>query len=499
MFSLGIRARAWFDLQWMAPFQQVQVSAHPIERFRSLLGDGFEEFASEARRARELFTGRVVWNVNSTAGGGGVAEMLRSHLSYVRATGMDIRWIVVGDGEEFFRTTKRIHNRLHEAPGDGGPLGGHERQVLSGGLAGDVRAMQPLVRAGDLVMLHDPQTLPLVEPMKNFGASVLWRSHVGTDRPGKLAREAWRFLLPYLERADGFSFSSRSYVWEGLDPKRVWIVPPSIDPFSPKNQEMEPANVAAALAAIGVAAGGNGLPATFTRPDGAPGRIDREAEMVQDAPVPPDVRLVTQVSRWDRLKGGEELLECFGASFAGSEEHLLLAGPAAAQVADDPEGGAVLAELTERRQALPADIRSRVHLAVLPLDDIDENAAAVNAIQRRSDVIVQNSLAEGFGLTVSEAMWKERPVVGTRVGGIQDQILDGETGLLIEPGDGEGLAGAIRSLLADPARARALGAAGRERVKDRFLVTGRLIDYLHIFESFVAGPPGETPHRPGTP
>ena len=482
----------------MAPLQQVQVSAHPIERFRSLLGAGFEEFASEARRARELFTGRVVWNVNSTAGGGGVAEMLRSHLSYVRATGMDIRWIVVGDGADFFRVTKRIHNRLHEAPGDGGPLGEQERQAFVEGLAKDVRALQPLVRAGDLVMLHDPQTLPLVEPMKACGAAVLWRSHVGTDQPGELAREAWSFLLPFLEGADGFSFSRKAYVWEGLDPGRVWIVPPSIDPFSPKNQEMGPGDVSAALAATGIAAGGNGRPATFTRPDGAPGRIDRAGEMVQDAPVPPDVRLVTQVSRWDSLKGGRELLECFAASFAASGEHLLLAGPATAQVADDPEGATVLADLAKQRQAMPADIRSRVHLAVLPLDDIDENAAAVNAIQRRSDVIVQNSLAEGFGLTVAEAMWKERPVVGTRVGGIQEQIIDRETGLLVEPGDGQGLAGAIRSLLDDADWAKALGAAGRERVKERFLVTGRLVDYLHIFESLVA-PSGEAPHSPTTP
>ncbi len=481
----------------MAPLEQVNVAPQPIERFRSLLGPDYEEVARQSARAEQLFAGKVVWNVNSTARGGGVAEMLRSHLAYVRAVGVDVRWMVVGDGPDFFEVTKRLHNNLHGATGDGGELGEREREIYEGGLAPDVAKLCKLVRPGDAAFLHDPQTLGLVRPLREAGVRVLWRSHVGADRPNEVVRRAWRFLLPYTEEAEAFAFSRPEYIWEDLDRERVWIVPPSIDPFSPKNQDLDAASVQAALAVAGIGPDGAKGPATYVRTDGTPARIDRRGEVFQDGPVPEDAKLVTQVSRWDRLKDPFGLLDCFGTRLGDSDHHLLLAGPEAGRVADDPEDVDVLAELVSQRESMPPAVRSRVHLATLALDDIEENAATVNAIQRRSDVVVQNSIAEGFGLTVSEAMWKERPVVGTRVGGIQDQIVDGESGLLVEAQDLEQLAGAIHSLLADPKRAEKLGKAARERVAEKFLVTGRLVAYFGIFASLLEGltdvPPEATP------
>ena len=476
----------------MAPLEQVNVAPQPIERFRTLLGEGYEDVARQAGRAEQLFAGRVIWNVNSTAKGGGVAEMLRSHLAYVRAAGIDVRWLVVGDGAEFFEVTKRLHNNLHGAEGDGGELGERERAIYEDGLAPDTAQLCRLVRPGDAAFLHDPQTLGLVAPLRRAGARVLWRSHVGADRPNDHVRRAWRFLMPYTEEAEAYAFSRPDYIWEGLDRDKVWIVPPSIDPFSPKNQDLGEASVHGGLAAAGIGPDGRRGPATYVRTDGTPARIDRRGEVFHDGPVPEDAKLVTQVSRWDRLKDPFGLLDTFAANFSAGDEHLLLAGPEAGRVADDPEDVEVLGELVSRRAALPETVRTRIHLATLALDDIEENAATVNAIQRRSDVVVQNSIAEGFGLTVSEAMWKERPVVGTRVGGIQDQIVDRESGLLVAPRDGDGLAAAISSVFENPQRAAGLGRAGRERVAEKFLVTGRLVAYFQIFESLLAPGPGES-------
>jgi trehalose synthase len=165
----------------------------------------------------------------------------------------------------------------------------------------------------------------------------------------------------------------------------------------------------------------------------------------------------------------------------GAEDvHLLLAGPDASAVADDPEGASVWAEVGAHRAVLPAAIRRRVHLAGLSMADLDENAAVVNAIQRRADVVVQKSLAEGFGLTVAEAMWKGRPVIGSRIGGIGEQIVDGESGLLVDPRDPRELASAVLGLLGDPDRAERLGTAGRERVRRHYLGVVRLAEYAEL-------------------
>jgi len=193
--------------------------------------------------------------------------------------------------------------------------------------------------------------------------------------------------------------------------------------------------------------------------------------------------LIAQVSRWDRLKDPTGVLRCFAELIRHEEAHLLLAGPSVAEVADDPEGAEVLAEVREQRAALSKDPKRRVHLACLPMEDVEENAAMVNAIQRRADVILQKSIAEGFGLTVAEGMWKARPVAASRIGGIQDQIVDGVSGVLLDdPADLTSYGQAVRDLLRDPDRALRIGREGQERVRDEFLAVRSLMQYLNLFE-----------------
>jgi trehalose synthase len=466
--------------------EQVPVAAGTTEGFRELLGEEFAEIEGAEATARDLLAGRVIWHINSTAAGGGVAEMLQSLLAYARGAGVDVRWLTISGDSDFFRITKRIHNRLHEAAGDGGELGPAERRSYERSMLVAADELTGLVRKGDIVYVHDPQPAGLIPHVQITDVKTVWRCHVGVDHPAELARGAWDFMRPYVQEADAYVFSRRRFVWDGLDDGRVWIVPPSIDAFSPKNQELAPEAVRSILSVAGIAAGDHFNEALFRRQDGSRARVGLAAELDQDAPVPPEAPLVCQVSRWDRLKDPVGVLRCFAEHLEHSGAHLLLAGPAVEGVADDPEGAGVLAEVRETRAALPAATRARVHLACLPMDDVQENAAIVNALQRRADVIVQKSLAEGFGLTVAEAMWKAKPVVASSVGGIQDQIVDGESGILIaDPADLEGTAAAIDGLLADRERARAMGEAARRRVISSFLGTRHLVQYMQLIQGML--------------
>jgi trehalose synthase len=202
--------------------------------------------------------------------------------------------------------------------------------------------------------------------------------------------------------------------------------------------------------------------------------------MTEDEPVPPDAPVVVQVSRWDALKDPIGVLRGFVEEPGLDAAHLILAGPAPNSVADDPEAVDVLREVTEVRSGLADADRRRVHLANLPTQDVDENAVIVNALQRRADVIVQKSLAEGFGLTVTEAMWKARPVVAGRVGGIQDQIDDGVSGILVDPRDLTAFGNAVEILVSDATMAEGLGAAARHRVRERYLAPAYLGAYLEL-------------------
>jgi trehalose synthase len=463
--------------------REVDVSSMSPERFRSVLApEHFEAFERGIEEARELLAGRVVWNVNSTARGGGVAELLESLVPYARGAGVDARWIVIDGTPDFFALTKRIHNRLHGTIGDGGPLDEATHRTYEAALAANAVEFSARLRRGDVVIFHDPQPAGLIRAARNTGASVIWRCHVGLDRPNDLAREAWEFLYRYVVEADAYVFSRESFVWDGLDRDRIAVIPPSIDVFSPKNEDLDADTVGAVLRASGILSGGDPGPVTFDREDGTPGRVDSRAELFEEQPLQPDVPMVLQVSRWDALKDPLGVIRGFAEHVpADTGAHLIYAGPAVTAVADDPEGERVLREALALRERLPEEPRRRMHMAQLPMDDPEENAIIVNALQRHAGVIVQKSLAEGFGLTVAEAMWKARPVVASRIGGIQDQVVDGESGVLLDdPRDLAAFGAAVGELLADPPRAEEMGKRARERVRDRFTSPRSLLDYLGV-------------------
>jgi trehalose synthase len=259
---------------------------------------------------------------------------------------------------------------------------------------------------------------------------------------------------------------------------------------SPKNQELDRERVLSILSVAGLNEDGAAAPPPFTRLDGSPGRVERSAQRWERRGLRSSDRVVVQVSRWDALKDPIGVMRGFAEHVAPvvPDVHLVYAGPAVESVTDDPEGGQVLARAIAEYEAMPAEVAERVHLVALPMDDVHENAAIVNALQRRADVVVQKSLAEGFGLTVAEAMWKARPVVASRIGGIQDQIVDGETGILLDdPLDLAAYGAAVRNLLDDPARAGAMGREAKKRVLQGFLGTRTLIQSIELYERYIRG------------
>jgi trehalose synthase len=464
--------------------EEVQVPALAPDRLLRLIGpERAERFEATEKVARELLAGRVVLNVNSTASGGGVAEMLRTLLAYARGAGVDTQWVVIQGDPHFFEITKRIHNNLHGAPGDGGPLGDNERRHYEEILRANADELLALVRPRDILLLHDPQTAGLAPALARAGVITVWRCHIGADAPNARTEQAWAFLRPYLDDADAYVFSRAAYAPDWADPNRTFVIPPSIDPFSAKNQPMSPADVEAVLHYVGLLAGEPPPEvAAFTLEDGSIGRINRHVDVLQTGPPPPaNVPLVVQVSRWDPLKDMAGVMTAFAEHVAGPA-HLLLAGPVVTGVADDPEGAATLEHCNEVWRRLPHAERSRIHLACLPMQDPVENAIIVNAVQRHASVVTQKSLAEGFGLTVAEAMWKGRPIVASAVGGIVDQVVSGEHGLLVkDPRDPVEFGQAVRRLLDDPPYAELLGENARQRATAEFLGDRHLEQYAQLF------------------
>ncbi len=451
--------------------------------------DGFAELIAprDLRRFQRALAdagvglaGRTWWHVNSTADGGGVAELLHALLGTVASAGVRTRWLVIDGDPVFFEVTKRIHNRLHGAPGDGGPLGAAERAVYDTTIEHELPAIAELVGPGDVVVLHDPQTAGLAPWLGARGVHVVWVCHVGIDTANDLARSAWAFLLDDVRTAAAVVFTRAAYVWDGIDPAAVAIIPPCIDAGSPKNVPIEHPTVEAVLAAAGVMEAPLGDP-TVPLGDGTSVRVERRAELLEEAPVPATAPLVAQISRWDRLKDPIGVLKGFAAGVPHDiGAHLVLAGPKVDAVSDDPEGAEVLAEVAGAWRALSSADRVRVHLASLPVDDLTENAVVVNALQRRADVVVQKSLAEGFGLAVTEAMWKERPVVGSRLGGIAEQIEHRRSGLLVDPTDLTAFGEALSMLLRDEMLAVEIGHGARRRVRERFLAPHFLAAHLEL-------------------
>ena len=472
----------------MSLVSAVQVPRRPVSLLEPIIGGPrYSQLAEAADQVRHKLAGHTIWNVNSTAVGGGVAEMLQALVGYVTDLGIPIGWLVIAGDARFFAATKRLHNQIH---GDlaGGPLDAAEAHHYTRMLTANAVELLGRIRPGDVVLLHDPQTAGLAEPLARAGARVVWRCHIGVGWENDATRAGWDFLRPHLAAAEGYVFSRREYVPAWLPGGKVSIIPPSIDPFSPKNQDLDAATVHAILAKLGVLGGtAPPVPARFVRCDGTAGTVTRPAVVTGESRPGPDDPVLLQVSRWDRLKDMGGVMRGFADHVVpGGGGYLMLAGPAVTEVADDPEGAAVYGECLLQWHDLPPAARARILLVTLPLDDIDENAAMVNALQRHATVVAQKSLAEGFGLTVSEGMWKGRPVIGSAVGGIIDQIADGTGILLPDPADLKAFGHAARLLLDDQAEATRMGQAAHAYVRENYLGDIHLMRYARLLSTLLA-------------
>ena len=377
--------------------------------------------------ASQLY-GRTVQMVNSTAMGGGVAEILNRLIPLMKELEVNPRWDVITGGSDFFEVTKAFHNALH-----GGPYEGH-KENFDIFLATNEANRRRLQFDCEFTVIHDPQPVALIEarPSAQSGHWI-WRCHIDLSHPNQ---EVWGFLRPYVHRYDGALFSSPSFARQLPIPQYLFY--PCIDPLSEKNIVLDPAFIKSVLDRFGI---------------------------------DPHRPILTQISRFDRLKDPAGVVRAYQIVKRYTDCQLVLAGGGAA---DDPEGGAVLQEIREL-----ADGDSDIHILDLP----PWSALEINALQRASTLIIQKSLREGFGLTVTEGLWKKKPVIASAVGGIPTQIVHKHTGLLVH--SVEGTAYQIRFLLSNPALAQRLGEQGHEHVREHFLITSNVRRYLTLFLYFL--------------
>ena len=451
---------------------EVLVPARSPEILTPIVGsDRVAHLVDVGRATMSNLGGRRIVSVNSTATGGGVAEMLPVLLAYVGGVDVDGRWFVLEGDPEFFTLTKRLHHRIHGEPGDGGPLGEPERELMQRTFARNEPDAARLFRPSDVVLLHDPQPAPMAKWLADRGQTVVWRCHIGVDGGNQYTQQAWDFLRPMLEPyVDRYVFTRREYAPDWVPTERLSVIKPSLDPFSAKNRELSDEYCVATLQQIGIVSGPPTVALTFERGDGSVGTVTGSAGIAREGFAPsPTTPLVVQVSRWDPLKDMAGVLSAFANEPGCADAHLVLAGPDVASVADDPEGLDVLNSVVAQWRELDEHVRARISIVCLPMDDPEANAIMVNALQRHAAVVVQKSLKEGFGLTVTEAMLKGRPVVAAAVGGIVDQIRDGVDGVLVSSTDVAQTGRAIGELLADPERANRIGEAARRSVVAQFM------------------------------
>ncbi|MFI5843807.1 glycosyltransferase [Catenuloplanes sp. NPDC051500] len=394
--------------------------------------------------------------MNATATGGGVAEMLRGLVPFQHAA-----WAVIAGTDEFYAVTKYLHHLLHGQadPGrldDPAPLATY-RATLAPQTGWFARFLSP----GDVVVLHDPQTLGLAPAVKATGARVVWHCHIGAEvAPERGPGAVWRAFDTELAAVDAVITTLPRYAPPHVRDRHT--IEPAIDLTSPKNRDLTEERVADVLAGIGLTTG----------------RPSAGVTVLQDEPLPRHARVVLQVSRWDPLKDMPGVVRA--AAGLPDDVHLVLAGTDPTKIPDDPEGLAVFTEVRALVAALPDADRRRVHLVANAEPDPEQNALVVNALQRRADVVLQKSLQEGFGLTVVEAMVKGRAVVASNVGGLRLQITDGVNGLLVDPADLDGVRAALRRLLDDPALRRTLGERARAGVLERYTMARLAEDYLKV-------------------
>ena len=426
--------------------------------------------------------------VNSTARGGGVAEMLPRLVTILRELGVAVEWAVIGSDEpRFFSLTKRLHNLIHDS-GDGQDLTADDRALYDKVSQDNADGLRKWVKPGDLVVVHDPQPLGAGCMLRReLDVRAVFRSHIGLDDDTPRTRTAWEFLRPHATCYDHAVFSAPEYIPAFLA-GRAGVIRPAIDPLSHKNRELLVTRLVGILCNSRLTVEQHPVvPAEFAQtaarlaPDGRFLPADHSGGI--GIPFRP---IVTQISRWDRLKGFKPLLDGFvrlkeraQRRHASDGLHqrrlqlvrLVLAGPEPASVSDDPEAVDVLQELTETYVTLPRALQEDIALVSLPMSVRKNNELIVNALQRCSSVVVQNSLREGFGLTVTEAMWKHAAVLGSRACGIRQQIRDGVDGWLLDnPEDPEEIADHLDGLLENVGGRIRLGQSAQRRAHDEFLV-----------------------------
>jgi trehalose synthase len=391
----------------------------PLEEYAPLLG---EPEVAELRALARPLRGRRVQMVNSTAVGGGVAEILNRLIPLAEELEIDIHWDVMKGGADFFEVTKSFHNALH-----GGTYASRAEDFAIF-REYNKRNFDLIRQDAEFTIIHDPQPAGLIEARREKTGHWIWRCHIDLSRPNSAV---WDFLEPYVSQFDGAIFSSPEFSRQLPVPQYLFY--PSIDPLSEKNRELDQGFVESVL---------------------------RKFSIDSQRPI------LTQISRFDRLKDPVGVIRAYRIVKRYFDCQLVLAGGGAA---DDPEGAVVLDEVRKE-----ADGDADVHILELPAWAPLE----VNALQRASTVVIQKSLREGFGLTVAEALWKRKPVVASAVGGIPTQVIHKHTGLLAH--SVEGTAYQIRFMLSHPEIAQKLGEQGHKHVKENFLITQNLKNYLAL-------------------
>ncbi len=398
------------------------MKAPGLEAYKPIVGPGE---IRDVYRLGSYLRGRRIQHINSTAAGGGVAEILSRVVPLMQDAGLNAHWTVLDGTPAFFDITKSFHNALHGQPIEiTSEMLDTFREVTRANFT-------KLDREADISVLHDPQPVGLASSRDGFRGRLVWRCHIDVSRADPTV---WRFLQGYVTRCDAAVYHLVDFS-RNL-PIDEFVVPPAIDAFSEKNCELPPEEVA--------------------------GVLERFA-------IDPERPIVVQVSRFDYLKDPLGVIDGYRMVRRHQDCQLVLAGGGAP---DDPEGQKVLQEVLERKGDDPD-----IFVLDLPAD----SHRVINALQRAADVVVQKSIREGFGLVVAEAMWKGKPVIGGNVGGIRRQIIHGVSGYRVNTV--EGLAWRLRELLADPEKARRMGKVGREQVRQNFLLPQYLKNWMLVFLS----------------
>lgn len=394
-----------------------------LERYVSIVGE--KVMAEIFQLARPIYGLRVL-EISSTFHGGGVAGMLHSLIPLLNDVGINADWSLLYADPTLFRVTKKIHNGLQ-----GEPVDLSDREMKTYLDVNELFARYSPISPHDLIVVHDPQPLPLIR-FRPKEVPWIWRCHIDLSSPHP---PVWEKLKPFILRYDAVVISSENFAKPDL-PVETHVIPPALDPFSELNREIAPEVV--------------------------------EKKLTEYA-IPVDKPLLVQVSRFDKWKDPLGVLRVYELVREKVDCRLVLIGNMAT---DDPEGPEIFAQVQEAAKALPD-----VHLITVT------DGLLVNALQRAAAVVLQLSLREGFGLTVSEALWKGTPVVATSVGGIPLQVIPGETGFLVEPRDYKAAADAVVLLLKEPELKTRLGIQGREHVRRNFLITRLLRDRLRLFRA----------------